>query len=100
MFYRVTTLHFDENRFDELIAWSETIRSTVEGIPGLEFADIARTGPGEGVVLGAYSDEAAYVASADVVASVLAGMAEFLMEGSETLSGPSVAVFRGSALPH
>ncbi|MDA2978236.1 MAG: hypothetical protein O3B42_00450 [Actinomycetota bacterium] len=95
MFYRVTNLRFDEDRSDELLVWSESIRSTIEGISGLEFAEIVRTGKGEGIAIGVYSDEASYLASAEIVASVLSGLGEFLTSASPTQSGSSIAAFRG-----
>jgi hypothetical protein len=93
MFYRVTNLHFDEDRFAALLVWADSIRPTIEAIHGLEFAEIIRTGEGEGIAIGVYTDEGSYVASAETVASVLSGLAEFLTSASETRSGSSVASF-------
>ena len=97
MFYRVTNLSFDEDRFDELLVWSDSIRSTIEAIPGLEFAEIVRTGDADGIAIGVYIDEASYVVSAEIVGSVLSGLGEFLTSASPTQSGSSVAAFKGRA---
>jgi hypothetical protein len=45
LFYRMTRLHFDDDRFGELIDWAESAKPRVQEITGLVFADIARTGP-------------------------------------------------------
>jgi len=57
VFYRMSRLHFDDDRFGELIAWAESVKPGAQEITGLVFADIARTGPGEGMILAGYERE-------------------------------------------
>ncbi len=87
MFYRVTKYNFDEERFDELLAWGETVRAQVEGIDGMRHADMFRSAPGEGMIVAVYNDEASYTAAADTVAEVLGGMAQFMTSPPHTHSG-------------
>lgn len=48
MFYRMTRLHFEEERLGDLLAFAETLRGRVQAIDGQRFADIAKTeGAGE-----------------------------------------------------
>jgi len=39
MFYRVTKYNFDDERYDEILAWGETVRARIEGIDGLIHVD-------------------------------------------------------------
>ena len=87
MFYRVTKYNFDEGRYDEMLAWAETIRAQVEGIDGMHHADMFRSAPGEGMIVAEYEDEASFTASADTVAEVLGGMAQFMTSPPHTHSG-------------
>lgn len=54
MYYRMTRLFYEEERFDELTAWAETIRDRVTNIEGLLFADLVRIGSGEEMVMAGY----------------------------------------------
>ena len=47
MFYRMTRLHFDEDRFDELRDWAHSVRPRLESLGGLLFADLVRGAPGK-----------------------------------------------------
>ncbi len=87
MFYRMTRIHFDEGRFDDLVNWAESVRQRVEAIDGFMFADLVRTGEGEGMVVAAYDSEADYQAAADTVAEVLGEMGSFLTSAPHTHAG-------------
>ncbi len=78
MFYRMTRLHFEEDRFDDLIALSESLRDRVEAIGGLKFADLTKTGEGEGMIIAAYEEESDYQAASEEVAAILDEMAVYL----------------------
>ena len=45
MFYRVTKYNFDDARFDEMLAWGETVRASIEAIDGLQHVDVFRSAP-------------------------------------------------------
>lgn len=99
MFYRMTRLHFEEDEFEALMHLAESLRGRIEGIVGLEFADLAKTGEGEGMMITAYRDEADYVTAAGEVAEILGALTEVLTstphghEGTVVLSfGDSPAV--------
>ncbi|MDH3464287.1 MAG: hypothetical protein OEM32_11765 [Acidimicrobiia bacterium] len=87
MFYRVTKYNFDDARFDEILAWGETVRSVVEGIDGLLYVDSYRSAPGEGMIVAAYESEAAFNAASDTVSNVLGDMGQFMTSPPHTHSG-------------
>ena len=87
MFYRMTRIHFDEAQFDDLLVWAESVRSVVEAIDGFKFADLVRTGEGEGMVVAAYDNETSYEDAADTVAGVLGEMATYLTNVPHTHAG-------------
>jgi hypothetical protein len=91
MFCRMTRIHFEETGFAELTAWAETARPRVEAINGLLFADLVRTGRGEGMVIAACGSEHDYEAAADTAAEVLGEMGEMLT-GRPHIHAGSVAV--------
>lgn len=96
MFYRMTRLHFEEERFDGLLQFAETMRSRVEAIGGLVSADIAKTGEGEGMIIAAYEDESDYQSAAGEVASILEGLGEYLTSTPHGHAGTVVFSFGGS----
>ncbi|MFQ5554057.1 MAG: hypothetical protein ACE5GC_01640 [Acidimicrobiia bacterium] len=87
MFYRVTHYEFEDERYDEILAWSESTRSSVERIRGLEFVDEFRSGPGEGVIVAAYRDEASFIAASETIMSVFSDMNRFVTAPPQTYSG-------------
>lgn len=78
MFYRMTRLHFAEDRFDDLVELATSLRDRVEGIAGLRFADLIRTGEGEGMIISSYRDGLAFEASARAETGVLDDLADLL----------------------
>ena len=54
------------------------MRDRVEGIGGLMFADLAKTGEGEGMIIAAYQSEADYQAASAEVASILGDLTQLL----------------------
>lgn len=89
MFYRMSRIHFDDSRFDELVAWAETVKPRVSDVAGLVFADIARTGPGEGMILAGYRSESDYEAVQGDVAELFEDMAQYLTDRPHTHAGTS-----------
>ena len=93
MFYRVTTYNFDEDRYDEGLAWGESVRATIEGIDGLLHVDGFVSAPGEGVIVAAYENEEAFNAVSETVMSVFADMGQFMTSAPHTYSGTVVQSF-------
>ncbi len=87
MFYRVTKYEFEDERFDEILAWGETNRALIEGIDGLLHVDVFRSAPGEGMIVAAYQDEAAFTAVSETVTSLLGEMGQFMTSPPQTHSG-------------
>jgi len=94
MYYRFTRIHFDDDRYGELLDWTETVRADVEGIDGFEFAELCRSGPGEGMIIAAYASEDVFDRAAGVVADIMSGMAEYLTSEPHTHAGTSDRTFR------
>ena len=60
MFYRVTKYNFDDARFDEILAWGESVRAKIESIDGMIHVDSYRSAPGEAMIVAAYESRAAH----------------------------------------
>lgn len=95
MFYRMSRLHFKDEDFDDLLGWAESVRPTVEEIDGLVFADIVRTGSGEGMVLAGYEKESYYEAASETVSELFDVMARFLTDRPHTHAGTADYSFLG-----
>lgn len=93
MFYRFTRIHFEDNRYGELLDWAETVRGDVESIEGFEFADICRSGEGEGMIIAAYRSEADFDAASEIAAAVMGGIAPYLTAPPHTHAGTSDRTF-------
>lgn len=78
MFYRMTRLHWSEDRYNDLISLAESMRDRVEAISGLIFAELAETGEGEGMIIAAYESEADYQAASTEMASILGKLSRLL----------------------
>jgi hypothetical protein len=87
MFYRVTKYNFDDERFDDILAWGETVRAKIEGIDGILYVDAYRSVPGEGMIVAAYESESAFNAASATVSEVLSGMGQFMSGAPHTHSG-------------
>jgi hypothetical protein len=78
MYYRMTRLHWSEGRYNDVMSLSESMRDRVEAIGGLMFAELAKTGEGEGMIIAAYQSEADYQAASGEVASILGELTRLL----------------------
>ena len=87
MFYRVTKYNFDDARFDEILAWGETVRAQVEAIRGLMHVDSYRSSPGEGIIVAAYENEDAFNSASETVISILGDLGQFMTSAPHTYSG-------------
>lgn len=57
VYYAMTRLHFEETRFNDLLSRAESTRDEIEGIDGLQFAELIKTGDGEGMIIAVYDIE-------------------------------------------
>lgn len=87
MFYRVTKYNFDDARFDEILAWGESVREQIEGIDGMIHIDTFRSAPGEAMIVAVYESEDAFSAASGTVTSVLSDMGQFMTGAPHTHSG-------------
>ena len=78
MFYRMTRLHWNENNYQDVLSVAESMRDRIEAIDGLLFAELAKTGEGEGMIIAAYRSESDYMAASAEVSSILQGWARLL----------------------
>ena len=92
MYYRMTRLHWSEDRFDDVLSLAESLRGRVEAIRGLIFAEFARTGEGEGMIIAGYESETDYQIASGEVTSIMGELTGLLTstphghEGSVVLS--------------
>lgn len=96
MYYRMTRLHWDEERFDDLIEWAATVRERVEKIEGLLFADLVRTGAGQGMVMAGYRREDDFEAASATVLGIIEEMSEFLSDTPHGHAGNVVLSWKGA----
>ncbi len=78
MFYRMTRLHWKEDDYEAVLSLAESMRGRIEAIDGLRFADLAKTGEGEGMIIAAYRSESDYQAASEEVASILGELGRLL----------------------
>lgn len=97
MYYRMTRLHWDEERFDDLIEWASTVRERIDGIDGLVFADLVRTGEGQGMVMAGYESEDDFKLAAENVLGIIEEMSEFLTDTPHGHAGNVVLSWKGSS---
>ncbi len=93
MYYRMTRLHWSEDRFADVLALAESMRDRVEAIGGLRFAEFAKTGEGEGMIIAAYRSEADYQAAAEEMASILGELTRLLTSTPHGHEGTVVLSF-------
>jgi len=96
MFYRMTRLHWSEDRYDDVVSLAESMRSRIEAIDGLMFAELATTGDGEGMIIAAYRSEADYQKASEEVASILGQLSRLLTSNPHGHQG-TVVVSYGDA---
>ena len=96
MFYRMTRLHWDEDDYEELLSTAESMRDRVEAIDGLMFAELAKTGEGEGMIIAAYRSESDYQAASAQVASILDDLDRLLTSTPHGHQGSVALSFVGS----
>ena len=96
MFYRMTRLHWSADRYDDVVSLAESMRSRVEAISGLMFAELATTGEGEGMIIAAYRSEADYQAASAEVESILKQLGRLLTSTPHGHQG-TVVVSYGNA---
>lgn len=89
MFFRMSRLHFEEDRFPELLEWAQSVQPRVQAIDGLVFADIARTGSGEGMIVAGYESESDFEAARTTVSVLFDEMAAYLTDRPHTHAGSS-----------
>jgi hypothetical protein len=78
MYYRMTRLHWSEDRYNDVMSLAGSMRDRVEAIDGLVFAELAKTGNSEGMIIAAYESEGRYQAVSGEVASILSELARLL----------------------
>ncbi len=78
MYYRMTRLHWSEDRYDDVVSLAESMKDRVEAVAGLLFAELAKTGDGEGMIIAAYQSEDDYQTASGEVASILGELARLL----------------------
>jgi hypothetical protein len=93
MFYRMTRLHWNEDDYEGVLALAESMRVRVEAVDGLRFAELAKTGEGEGMIIAAYQSETDFQVSSDEVSSILGDLTRLLSSTPHGHQGTAVLSF-------
>ena len=78
MYYRITHLAFDPNKYDALMAHANSVKDQMRAIEGLIFTHMFRTGEDELGVVARWESLAALEAGQQEINNVMGGMAQFL----------------------
>ena len=78
MYYRITHLAFDPNKYDDLMAHSNSVKDQMRAIKGLIFTHMFRTGEDKLGVVARWESLAALEAGQQEINNVMGGMAQFL----------------------
>lgn len=89
----MTRLGFDESDFEDFLSFMEGSAERIEGLAGLRFAELAKTGEGEGMIIAAYEDEDGYGAVSGDVQALLEEMSRFLTSTPHGHEGTVVVSF-------
>jgi hypothetical protein len=87
MSYPVTHLEYPQERYNDMIAWTDGQKDAFPGIDDMQSVDVFPAGPGKSVVVAAYDDEESYNAASETVGDTLRGMAQFLTSPPATSLG-------------
>ena len=78
MYYRITHLAFDPNKYDALMAHANSVKDQMRAIPGLIFTHMFMAGEDELGVIAMCEILAALEACQQEINNVMGGMAQFL----------------------
>ena len=87
MYYRITHLAFDPNKYDDLMAHSNSVKDQMRAIKGLIFTHMFRTGEDKLGVIARWESLAALEAGQQEINNVMGGMAQFLTSTPEQEMG-------------
>lgn len=87
MTYRITNYNFDPNRFDEMLAYADGVRSDLHKIDGLVSAHVCRSGENEAIIIAHYVDKKSLEAAAPQVAKIMSGLGAFMTTTPKTTVG-------------
>ena len=78
MYYRITHLAFDPNKYDALMAHADSVKDQMRAIEGLIFTHMFRAGEDELGVIARWESLAALEAGQQEINNVMGGLAQFL----------------------
>ena len=87
MYYRVTQYNFDPSKFDDFMAYADSIKPKMQSISGLNFVHSVRTGEDAGMVIAQYVDEEAAEAAQPQVTEILSEFARYMTSAPQIKAG-------------
>jgi hypothetical protein len=77
MHYRVRTYDFNSERFDDMMAYADSIKDQVRNIEGLNFSHVCRTSETGAVIVAQNDNEEAMEDATPRFREIMVGMAQF-----------------------
>ena len=90
MYYRITAVSFDPDRYDDMLTATEAARDEMKAIAGLQSAVIVRVGDGKSITIGAYDTEESAAPAQPKVQAIFGRLAEWLTAPPEVQEGPVI----------
>ena len=87
MYYRVTQYNFDPSKYDDFMAYADSIKSRMRSISGLNFVHSVRTGEDTGMVIAQYENAEAAGAAQPLVTEILSGFARYMTSAPQIQAG-------------
>lgn len=92
MYARSVTLGLDPDRWDEVLAFSETIKHRISGFPGLtSWMLVGDPSSGRAVSFSLFEDRAAFAAVDDDINAIVADFRRFFVASPDEVLGDVVA---------
>ena len=87
MYYRVTRYNFDPAKYDDLMAYADSIKPKLRSIPGLNFGHEVRTGEDSGMVIAQYASAEAAEAAQSLVSEILSEFGRYMTSAPQIHAG-------------
>ena len=78
MYYRITNYNFDPSRYDEMLAYANSVKTDLHNIAGLNSANVCRSGENQAIIIAEYVDKKSLEAAAAQVAEIMSGLGAYM----------------------
>ena len=87
MYYRITQYNFDPSKYDDLMAYGDSIKPKLKSIPGLNFGHEVRTGEDSAMVIAQYESAEAAEAAQSLVSEILSEFGRYMTSAPQIQAG-------------